>query len=455
MVRRREGHVFISYKREEADTARALREALEADGFTTWWDEEVQCGEQWAQVIDDAVNTANAIVVLWSERALTSRWVTHEASAAMRGNVYAPARIELVQIPSPYDRIQATDLLGWHRDVEHAGYVSLRQRLDELMPLPASWPARVGEWSFRNASAIALVVVLAAAFLVLSDIRGEVGSAVGAVADVRGQVESTVQAVHDVSEQVATNGAQLEATIGSVAEVKEQLTVTVEAVTNVQTELGVTSSAVTAVQNQLGRTTEAVATVRDDLEAATRAVEGVGDAVSMVRGDTRAAEVRQLSAMLLREPCKERFEPADKAVYGLIALGEKRFPFGACMVRALLTKQNLEATWLRAANLEGANLTLANLRGAELSSANLRWAMLDSTMLEEASLRGADLRDALLVRAQLAGADLCGAELRDATLWRADLHGAKRCPKDAPIPGWKLVECTPKNQSRRCLTKAD
>jgi hypothetical protein len=38
-------HLFISYKREDAATAGKVRHALMALGFSVWWDEELQTGQ--------------------------------------------------------------------------------------------------------------------------------------------------------------------------------------------------------------------------------------------------------------------------------------------------------------------------------------------------------------------------------------------------------------------------
>src|SRR5262245_44900726 len=75
--------IFISYKREENDRARLVKKALEQEGYDVWFDEEVQTGKQWSQVIDDSLARAGCVVVLWSEAALASDWVRHEASKAM------------------------------------------------------------------------------------------------------------------------------------------------------------------------------------------------------------------------------------------------------------------------------------------------------------------------------------------------------------------------------------
>jgi hypothetical protein len=161
----RPGSVFISYKREEAPAAERLRDALVEEGFDVWWDEDLQCGQAWAERIDQAVREAACVIVLWSERAVASQWVKYEAAQAMAREVYAPCRIELVELGSPYDRIQATDLIGWKGDPDHAGLHNLLQRVDELVPAPVPVPLRVTRWlrakfAVLAASAIALGAVV-------------------------------------------------------------------------------------------------------------------------------------------------------------------------------------------------------------------------------------------------------------------------------------------------------
>jgi TIR domain len=119
-------HVFLSFKTEEKDFAEQLKSALDQKGYVVWWQEEIQCGEEWHGEIDKAVSDAAAIVVLWSKKSILSPWVRHEASQAIVRGVYTPVRIEPMTIGSPYDRIQATDLFDWHGESSHPGLISAR-----------------------------------------------------------------------------------------------------------------------------------------------------------------------------------------------------------------------------------------------------------------------------------------------------------------------------------------
>jgi hypothetical protein len=154
------GYIFLSYKREEVEKAELLRKVLEEAKFKVWWDRDIQCGEVWSEVLDEAVRKASCIVVLWSDKSMQSRWVMHEASSAMDRGIYAPVRIVLVEIEPPYDRIQATDMLHWDGSAQHPGVLRLLYRVKQLLPPEQSTWERVVQ-TIRQKRATVLSVLFA------------------------------------------------------------------------------------------------------------------------------------------------------------------------------------------------------------------------------------------------------------------------------------------------------
>ena len=149
--------VFISFKSEERDVADLLHRTLTAQGYNVWWQEKLQCGHVWHAEIDEALHAASAVVVLWSPAAMKSEWVKHEASQAIARQVYAPMRIAPMKIESPFDRVQATDLIDWKGTDTHAGYQNLLRRLQELLPRRPTMLDRAGTFVRQQAFALGLL----------------------------------------------------------------------------------------------------------------------------------------------------------------------------------------------------------------------------------------------------------------------------------------------------------
>lgn len=169
----RPGHIFISYKREDAPIAERVYKALVEEGFNVWWDEHLQCGQSWAEKLDEAVRDAACIVVLWSQRSVASQWVRHEASQGIARQVYAPCRIELVQLDSLYDRIEATDLIKWDGDRGHGGFRNLIERINTLIPPQLSLPRGIGGWIGANLAMLAASGIALFALVLLAGITLE------------------------------------------------------------------------------------------------------------------------------------------------------------------------------------------------------------------------------------------------------------------------------------------
>ena len=59
--------IFISYAREDRPRAETLARALEATGWSVWWDRKIIAGQTFDEVIEHELETAKSVVVLWSK----------------------------------------------------------------------------------------------------------------------------------------------------------------------------------------------------------------------------------------------------------------------------------------------------------------------------------------------------------------------------------------------------
>ena len=65
--------VFLSYARDDADHARLFAKALEVAGHSVWWDLDVRGGAQFSKAIEEALEAADVVVVLWSTNSVEVR----------------------------------------------------------------------------------------------------------------------------------------------------------------------------------------------------------------------------------------------------------------------------------------------------------------------------------------------------------------------------------------------
>jgi hypothetical protein len=108
--------IFISYASADRERAKLFAEVLAEQGWSVWWDRAIPPGRQFDEVIEEALDAAKCVVVLWSQASAASTWVKTEAAEAMRRKALIPAIIEEVRIPLEFRRLQAADLSHWTGD---------------------------------------------------------------------------------------------------------------------------------------------------------------------------------------------------------------------------------------------------------------------------------------------------------------------------------------------------
>ena len=108
--------IFISYASADRERAKILADVLAEQGWSVWWDRVIPPGKQFDEVIEEALDAAKCVVVLWSQASTASTWVKTEAAEAMRRKALIPAVIENVKIPLEFRRLQAADLSHWKGD---------------------------------------------------------------------------------------------------------------------------------------------------------------------------------------------------------------------------------------------------------------------------------------------------------------------------------------------------
>jgi TIR domain len=86
--------LFLSYSRDDRARALPIIKALEAEGFSVWWDGLLEGGTAFARTTETALETADAVIVLWSARSVQSHWVRDEATRGRERGCMVPVSID-------------------------------------------------------------------------------------------------------------------------------------------------------------------------------------------------------------------------------------------------------------------------------------------------------------------------------------------------------------------------
>jgi len=124
--------IFISYKREDRELAERVVHLLRAEGRSVWWDDGITPHQAWDDMIEQEINAAHAVIVLWSPRSVASEWVRSEAHYAQAHGKLVPVMIETCNLPIAFALRQAIDLSG---DLENdsPGWQKLETWLDGML----------------------------------------------------------------------------------------------------------------------------------------------------------------------------------------------------------------------------------------------------------------------------------------------------------------------------------
>jgi hypothetical protein len=124
--------VFLSYDHEDSARAAPLAAALESHGHSVWWDRHIRGGAEYNSAIENAVESADAVVVLWSANSVRSAWVRDEAAEGRDAGKLVPVLIEAVKPPMGFRQYQTIDLGGWNGGKRIARLSEVLDAIDRL-----------------------------------------------------------------------------------------------------------------------------------------------------------------------------------------------------------------------------------------------------------------------------------------------------------------------------------
>jgi hypothetical protein len=93
--------VFLSYADEDRVFAKDLASRLSKAGYEVWDpDREVLPGDNWPQKIGEALERAEAMIVVLSPEAVASKWIRREIEYALGSSNYAGRLIPILLRPT-------------------------------------------------------------------------------------------------------------------------------------------------------------------------------------------------------------------------------------------------------------------------------------------------------------------------------------------------------------------
>ena len=172
--------IFISYARADRDKIEKLAAALETEGFSVWWDRNLESGAEFSKDIERELDEAKAVIVCWSEAGVQSRWVKDEATIAAEAGKLKTISLDGAKPPIGYMQYHALDLSNWTDGINDPAFQHLvsdakahLSKLDNVdigvveasSPMPPSTEnqkTKIGDpkiW-FGLSGAIALIVIV-------------------------------------------------------------------------------------------------------------------------------------------------------------------------------------------------------------------------------------------------------------------------------------------------------
>ena len=121
--------VFVSYKAEDRSRVAPLVRALEEEGFSVWWDTHIGGGAHWREDIQEHLDAAKCVIVVWTRRSVGhgGDFVRDEATRARKYGTYLPVRLDLVDPPLGFGELQAISLKGWRGDRSDGRFLTLAE----------------------------------------------------------------------------------------------------------------------------------------------------------------------------------------------------------------------------------------------------------------------------------------------------------------------------------------
>jgi TIR domain len=125
--------IFISYNQKDKSKAELFARVFEQENWAVFWDKAIPPGKTFDQYINDQLEAAKCVVVLWSEGSVNSDWVKEEAQRGAQRKILVPVFISKVSPPLGFGRIEAAELFDWEGDTSEVEFQNLLKAIRALI----------------------------------------------------------------------------------------------------------------------------------------------------------------------------------------------------------------------------------------------------------------------------------------------------------------------------------
>lgn len=142
--------VFLSYDRKDSARAAEIAAALEDSSHSVWWDHQIRGGAQYSKEIEQALDKADAVVVLWSKSSVDSAWVRDEAAEGRDRGKLVPVSLDSARPPIGFRQFQTIDLASDRRSKSKQGLRQLLSTIGSITAAPDAPAAPIVEERSRS-----------------------------------------------------------------------------------------------------------------------------------------------------------------------------------------------------------------------------------------------------------------------------------------------------------------
>ncbi len=145
--------IFVSYARSDKARVAPLVAAIEAMGWTVWWDPQIVPGQEFDRQIAAELRSAKAVIAVWTPKSVESRWVRGEARDGAERGILVPVRFDRADLPIDVRALHTTDFDDWREDPQGPQVQEVVRALGAIFARSRPAPVATDRGTAENAAA--------------------------------------------------------------------------------------------------------------------------------------------------------------------------------------------------------------------------------------------------------------------------------------------------------------